>query len=79
MGRITRQIKVAAPEGSRKRFEGKIFRSYRAVARELNPGEKVVVSVKESLRKDFILAGFGKVELVDGTIWKETGRLSSDL
>jgi len=61
-----------------KRFKDRAFKSYRAVAKELKPGETVTVAVHEYLSSApsmKIHAGYGEVERVNEREWYEPARL----
>ena len=57
---MSKKITVVYPDTAAKQFEGQTFRSYKAVAKELEIGCEVTVEVRE----DEFLMGYGEVEKI---------------
>ena len=69
-------LKEISPVIDIKRIQSKVFRSYKAIAEMLEPGEKVLVAVHEHTTIK-IFAGYGEVERTEDG-WIEPKRLLLD-
>jgi len=83
MTRLAKRIRIVVMSTTRvidiKRIESRDFRSYRAVAKYLEPGERVTVAVYEKISgSDLeVFSGYGEVERTrEG--WIEPRRLAHD-
>ena len=60
---MKRKIKVVYPVQAKRRFQDKIFSSYKEVALNLSIGEEVTVAVADVMKDDMeVLAGYGEIK-----------------